>query len=136
MDFEAAVRYYKELAPESSEITFEALLDLSEEGDRKAVEALEKQAIFLGKGLRLLAYAFSPEVVLVDGSLVSARKRFAPIIEKELANPPLPGIPPLLKPTYEGGLARLRGAAAVVLQRHSGVREYRKVPGAAQALPA
>ncbi len=127
----AAVRYYKELVPESSEITFEALLNLADEGDRNAADALEKQATFLGKGLRLLAYAFSPEVVLVAGNLVSAWKRFVPIIEKELTNPPLPGIPPLLKPTYEGGLARLRGAAAVVLQRHSGVREHRQIPGAA-----
>lgn len=128
----AAVRYYKELAPESSEITFEALLSLADDGDRKAAEALEKQATFLGKGLRLLAYAFSPEVVLVAGSLVSAWKRFSPIIEKELTNPPLPGIPPLLKPTYEGGLARLRGAAALVLQRHSGMREHRQIPSVKQ----
>ena len=39
----------------------------------------------------MLAYAFSPEVVLVAGSLVSTWERFAPIIERELAEPPLPG---------------------------------------------
>lgn len=128
----AAVRYFKELTPEAEEITFETVMNLADEGDRKAANALEKQAAFLGKGLRMLAYAFSPEVVLVAGSLVSAWKRFAPIIEKELINPPLPGIPPLLKPTYEGGLARLRGAAAVVLQRHSGVNQHRQIPDTAQ----
>ena len=115
----AAIRYYAELVPASNGLTFQELLNLAGEGDPSAVEALEKQATFLGRGLRMLAYAFSPEVILVAGGLVSAWDRLAQIIEKELANPPLPGSPPRLQPTYEGGLARLRGAAAILLQRHS-----------------
>ena len=115
----AAVRYYSELVPTSSAFTFHDLLNLAVEGDPNAVKSLEKQAVFLGKGLRMLAYAFSPEVVLVAGALVSIWDKMAPIIEKELTNPPLPGTTPRLQPTYEGGLARLRGAAATLIQRHS-----------------
>jgi predicted NBD/HSP70 family sugar kinase len=115
----AAVRYYKELVPDPNPIVFQELLHLAIEGDQNAVRAIEKQTAFLGKGLRMLAYAFSPEVVLLAGGLISIWERTAPILEKELNNPPLPGTPPRLQPTYEGGLARLRGAAAILLQRHS-----------------
>jgi predicted NBD/HSP70 family sugar kinase len=128
----AALRYYTELDPASSVLTFHDLLNLAIGGNPNAGKALEKQATFLGKGLRMLAYAFSPEVVLVTGDLVSTWDRIAPIIERELANPPLPGITPRLQATYEGGLARLRGAAATLLQRHSGMHESlkkRKVAG-------
>jgi predicted NBD/HSP70 family sugar kinase len=110
-----------ELVQESKAITFQELLNLSIEGDSNAAKALEKQAAFLGKGLRLLAYAFSPEVVLVAGALVSIWERIEPILQQELTNPPLPGITPRLQPTHEGGFARLRGAAAILLQRHSGM---------------
>ena len=126
----AALGYYKELVPASDEITFEELIVLAGEGDGNAIEALERQATFLGKGLRMLAYAFSPEVVLVTGGLVYAWERFAPIIEKELNNPPLPGSAPRLLPTHEGGLARLRGAAAILLQRHSGANDHRQITAA------
>ena len=122
----AAVRYYKELVSKPHEITFEQLLSLADEGDLNAAAAIEKQAEFLGRGMRMLACAFSPEVVLVAGSLVSAWKRFAPILERELTRSPLPGTPPRLQPTYEGGLARLRGAAAILLQRHSGLHDRRR----------
>jgi predicted NBD/HSP70 family sugar kinase len=123
----AAVRYYAELAPASNAVSFEELLNLSVEGDPNATKALEKQAAFLGKGSRMLAYAFSPEVVMVSGALVSIWERIAPIMEKELTNPPLPGITPRLQPTYEGGFARLRGAAATLLQRHSGMHAVRHI---------
>jgi predicted NBD/HSP70 family sugar kinase len=115
----AALRYYTEFAPDSNPITFQELLNLAIEGDPSASKAMEKQATFLGKGLRMLAYAFSPEVVFVAGSPVSIWERVAPVLEKELNNPPLPGTAPRVMPTYEGGLARLRGAAAIFLQRHS-----------------
>jgi predicted NBD/HSP70 family sugar kinase len=126
----AAVRYYTELVPVSNGLTFHELLDLADEGDRNAKEALKKQAVFIGKGLRMLACAFSPEVVLVVGDLLTVWDSYAPIIEKELANPLLPGTAPRLQPTFEGGLARLRGAAAILLQRHSSLhyRSHISIP--------
>jgi predicted NBD/HSP70 family sugar kinase len=123
----AAARYYMELVPGSTGINFQELLKLYIEGDPNAAKALEKQATFLGKGLRMLAYAFSPEVVLLAGALVPVWEKIAPILEKELTTPSLPGITPRLQPTYEGGFARLRGAAATLLQRHSGMHAVRSI---------
>ena len=123
----AAIRYYAQSDPTPKEVTYQELLDLAKQDDRNTAEALERQAVFLGKGLRMLSYAFSPELVLVAGSLVSAWERIAPIIEKELTNPPLPGPTPRLQPTYDGGLVRLRGAAAILLQNDFGFHYLKRV---------
>lgn len=115
----AALRYYSELAPQAKHITFHELLNLAEEGNGPATEALTKQAMYIGRGLRTITAALSPEVILVAGDVTSAWSRFAPAIEKELAELTLSGRPPRLQPTHEGEVARLRGAAALLLQRHS-----------------
>jgi predicted NBD/HSP70 family sugar kinase len=115
----AALRYYSELEPKARHITFHELLSLAEEGNAHAARALEQQARFLGKGLRMVIAGLSPEAVLVAGDVTSAWARFAPVMEAELKQAVLAGNPPQLVPTHEGDVARLRGAAAVLLQRHS-----------------
>jgi predicted NBD/HSP70 family sugar kinase len=115
----AALRYYNELEPKAKRITYHELLNLAEEGNARAVEALKMQARYIGKGLRMVTAALSPEVILVAGDVTSAWHRFASIIEAELAASTLAGKPPRLAPTHEGDVARLRGAAALLLQRHS-----------------
>ena len=115
----AALRYYSELEPKAKRMTFHELLSLAEEGNTQAAAALAKQARFLGKGLRTVVAGLSPEVVLVAGDVTSAWARFAPLIEAELKEVVLAGGPPRLLPTHEGDVARLRGAAALLLQRHS-----------------
>lgn len=115
----AALRYYSELAPHAKRVGFHDLLNLAEEGDQQAADALAKQAGYIGRGLRMVTAALSPELILVAGDVTSAWSRFAPIIEKELADLTLSGRPPRLLPTHEGEVARLRGAAALLLQRHS-----------------
>jgi predicted NBD/HSP70 family sugar kinase len=128
----AALRYYEELKPEHKATRIQDLLKLSEEGDAKAIEALEKQARALGRGLRLVTAALSPEVVLVIGDVTSSWARLAPIVEGEMAATMLAGTPPRLAAASDGELARLRGAAALVLQRHSG---YYRSTHATQAPP-
>lgn len=115
----AGLRYFSELEPKSRRITFHELLNLAEEGNPHALEALKTQARYIGKGLRMIMAALSPEVILVAGDVTSAWRRFAPTIEAELAASSLVGKPPRLVPTHEGDVARLRGAAALLLQRHS-----------------
>jgi predicted NBD/HSP70 family sugar kinase len=115
----AALRYYSEMAPKSKRLVFLELLSLAEEGDVHAIAALAKQATYIAKGLRIITAALAPEVLLVAGDVTSAWGRFAPIIEKELAEFTLAGKPPRLQATHEGDVARLRGAAALLLQRHS-----------------
>jgi predicted NBD/HSP70 family sugar kinase len=116
----AALRYYSELKPEQPVTRIQDLLKLGEEGDAKALQALERQARALGRGLRLVTAALSPEVVLVIGDVTSSWARIAPMVEEEMAATMLAGKPPRLAAASDGELARLRGAAALVLQRHSG----------------
>lgn len=115
----AALRYYSEMEPKAKRITFHELLSLAEEGNTNAVQALARQAKFIGKGLRMILAGLSPEAVLVAGDVTSAWTRFAPLIEAEMRASVLAGNPPQLVPTHEGDVARLRGAAALLLQRHS-----------------
>lgn len=117
----AALRYFSESDPRAKRLTFHELLHVADEGNPDAIHALEKQATYIGRGLRMITAALAPEVILVDGDVTSAWGRFAPIIEKELRELTLAGKAPRLERTHEGDVARLRGAAALLLQTH-GVR--------------
>jgi predicted NBD/HSP70 family sugar kinase len=116
----AALHFYAEFAPEAPPLSIQDLLNLAEDGEANAIRALNKQAMYLGQGLRLITTALSPELILLTGDLTSSWKRFGPIVEAELSDHMLAGTPPRLMVTTDGELARLRGAAALVLQRHSG----------------
>ena len=116
----AALRYYAEFDPKSRLLNIHELLRLTEEGDPTAIAAVTKQATHLGRGLRLVTASLAPEVVLITGDLTTSWARFGPIIQKEMADALLAGSPPDLGITKDGELSRLRGAAAIVLQRHSG----------------
>jgi predicted NBD/HSP70 family sugar kinase len=118
----AGLRYYKELQPKARTIAFHELLNLAEEGDRYAAEALAKQALYIGRGLQSIIAALSPSVILVAGDITSAWHRFGPAIENEAVKYALGGAMPRILPTHEGEIARLRGAAALVFQRRT-VRE-------------
>ena len=113
----AALRYYRELRPKGPVITFQELLNLAEEGDSAAAQALATQAKWIGRGLRLIIASVSPSTILIAGDLTSAWHRFEPVIEKEVAGLTLAGSLPLIQPTHEGEIARLRGAAALVFKR-------------------
>jgi hypothetical protein len=113
----AACRYYKELQPASRAILFRELLYLAGEGDKYAQEALEKQALYIGRGLRMMVASLSPSVILITGDITSAWPRVRPIIEREAAALTLAGSAPMILPAHDGEIARLRGAAAIALQR-------------------
>jgi predicted NBD/HSP70 family sugar kinase len=116
----AAVRFYSEIAGDERTITSQELLRHAENGDPAALEALHRQALHLGQGLRFITAALSPEVILITGDITTSWSRFGPVVESELRSRMLAGEPPRLLATADAELARLRGAAAVVLQRHSG----------------
>lgn len=116
----AALRYYKELSPKSRSLTIQELLQLVEEGDAAAIDAVSRQAKHLGRGLRLITAALSPDLILITGDLTTSWGRFGPIVQAELECAMLAGTAPRLTVTNDGELSRLRGGAAVVLQRHSG----------------
>ena len=102
----ADLRYYHGAKPQSAQLSFSDLLSLAEQGDARAAKALETMAHYLGRGMRMIVAGLAPERILIIGDLTRG------------------GCPPQLIPIYEGGTARLRGAIALVLQKHFGaVRE-------------
>ena len=102
-------------------MTFQDLLSRAEQGDEKAVSALEKMAHYAGRGMRMVVAGLAPERIVVVGDLTRCWHRFGPIIESEVAAQVLPGgAVPRLTPAYEDGMARLRGTVALVLQKDFG----------------
>jgi predicted NBD/HSP70 family sugar kinase len=95
------------------------LLRLSDEEDERAVAALTKQAEYIGKGLRLISATLAPELILIAGDIVAAWTHFGPVIEEAFSNVALAGLKPRLTPIHEAEVARLRGAAILVLLRRS-----------------
>jgi predicted NBD/HSP70 family sugar kinase len=116
----AALRYFAETAGNSRAVTIHDLLRMAEEGNTAATNALTRQVTWLGRGLRLITAALAPEVILITGDITSSWSRFGPIVQAEMEKTMLVGPAPRLGITNDGELSRLHGAAAVVLQRHSG----------------
>lgn len=118
---DAALRFYAELAPEAKVTSIQTLMHLTEEGDPLAIKAVEQQARHLGQGLRLVTAALSPELIFITGALTTSWSTFGSIVHEKMVDGILAGSPPRLEITTEGEMARLRGAAAIALQRHSGL---------------
>lgn len=115
----AALRYYCELRPTESKLTFSDLMSRADEGDGDAEKALDRMAHSLGRGMRVVVAGLDPEEILVVGDLTRSWHRFGPVIEREVQAQVLPGgTVPRLAPVHEGGMARLRGTVALVLQKH------------------
>lgn len=116
---QATLRNYQRFTQSDATFSYTQLLQLAEEGDKDAAEALDEQARQIGRGLRMIQVALAPEVLLIAGEVVSAWTRLAPILEAELSATILGAPRPRMMPTHEGETARLRGAAALILQRQS-----------------
>jgi predicted NBD/HSP70 family sugar kinase len=118
----AALRYYFESGPMQGDLAFTDLLSRADQGDSRAVKAIDRMAHYLGRGMRMVVAGLAPERIIVVGDLTRAWHRFGPVIEKEVHDQVLPGgIPPALIPAHEDGMARLRGTIALVLQKHFSV---------------
>lgn len=131
----AALRLYAELDPTSSPISIQGLMQLVEEEDEHAVAAVSLQARYIGRGLRLITAALSPELILITGDLTGSWQRFGPIIESELCDSMLAGPTPRLTRITDVEVSRLRGAAATTLQRHSGFHSSGQTPPASRRTP-
>src|SRR5262245_408417 len=79
----AAVRYYADSTSSgrngksaartrSPSVSFEDLLRLSEQGDVKALAALNRMADYLGQGIALLVNGLAPDVIVVVGEVTRA----------------------------------------------------------------
>ncbi len=114
----AALRYYSQSGELSDDLTYLELLALAEQGNVKAIDALEIQAACLGRGLRMLAAGLAPAAIVIVGEITRAWNRFAPLIGREITSHSLPGPTPRIQPAHDAETARLRGTVALVLQKH------------------
>jgi predicted NBD/HSP70 family sugar kinase len=127
----AALRYYTESKSgsgrgrkahggRSSEMSFEDFLRLAEQGDLGALEALDRMAHYLGKGIAMLVTGLAPDVIVVVGEVTRAWDRVGAIVNDVIkrrssthATSKIIASGPALQP-------RLRGIIALVLQKHFG----------------
>ena len=117
----AALRYYHESISDSAGLSFADLLSRADQSDMRAVQAIERMAHYLGRGMRMIVAGLAPERILIVGDLTRSWQRFGPIIESEVhARVLASGCAPSLVPVHEDGMARLRGTVALVLQKHFG----------------
>jgi predicted NBD/HSP70 family sugar kinase len=120
----AGLRYYKELAPDSELTSFQQLLDLAAGGDIHALRSIDRMMNALGRGLAIISAGLAPEVVQIVGDCTVLWPRIAPLLESQLIAHAFTAHTPRVVAAVEGGVARLRGAAALVfhkmLFRHAG----------------
>lgn len=126
----AAVRYYYEgfssgragKAGKSPELapTFDDILRLADNGDLKAIEAIDQMAHYLGKGIALLVTGLAPDVIVVVGEVTHFWNRIGPVIEKLVNARSFTHANTRIVPTDRSAQPRLRGTIALVLQKHFG----------------
>ena len=132
----AALTSYRQRRPDAPELDYRELARLAEAGDVEAVASIEIQARAIGSGLRMVTAALAPETILFAGDVSYAWNLAYPIILAECRRTLLMGEPPRLVCTGDGRQAHLLGAAALVLQRHSGYYHSRSADRAANAQSA
>ena len=116
----AVLRYYSELAPMMGRATLLELVSMAIDGDSAAAGALEQQAVAIGQGLHLINAVLAPELIVFAGDITIAWELSRETIARECLAGVMAGAGPRLVSLGDGEQARLLGAAAVVLQRHSG----------------
>jgi predicted NBD/HSP70 family sugar kinase len=107
-------------------VDFDGLLKRADDGDAHAIGAIDKQARNIGLGMRAILAAVSPEVIVITGLVASAWSRYEHPLREAIERLVLGNVPmPRLMPLVEGEATWLRGAAALVLQRHTGYHSSR-----------
>jgi N-acetylglucosamine repressor len=59
---------YRSLVPDAPGLTIQDLVKLAQEGDKPALQALERTGTYLGAGLATLVNLFNPECLIIEGS--------------------------------------------------------------------
>jgi predicted NBD/HSP70 family sugar kinase len=120
----AAVEYYAKKTKRGATapaLRFDDVLRLAEDGDRAAVETIERMARFLGSGLATIATGLAPQVIVIVGEITRAWDRVGPLVDEVLKRQALPQTQPRIVPTDYETQPRLRGAVTLVVQKHFGV---------------
>ena len=113
----AGLRYYHELAPETTLANFQELLNLALAGDLRALRSIDKMMTYLARGLSMLAAGLAPEVIIIVGDCTALWPRIRPLLESQLIARSITPHTPRVVAAMDGDAARLRGAAALVLHK-------------------
>lgn len=99
---------------------FEEVLQLAEQGDLKALEALDRMAHYLGKGIAMLVTGLAPEIIVVVGEVTRAWDRLGPVINDVVKQRSFTHTTTRIIASGPAPQPRLRGIIALVLQKHFG----------------
>ena len=125
----AAVRYYTQAGSQSrgrrsstveNTISFDHLLRLADQGDAKAVDALQQMAKYLGLGLAPLIAGLAPDMIVIVGEVTRAWQRVGPIIKDTVRDHSFTRAETKIVPSDPITQPRLRGTIALVLLKHFG----------------
>ncbi len=130
----AAVRYYSQAGVTSrgrrsvaientiseNAISFDHLLQLAQQGDSKAVEALQQMAKCLGLGLAPLISGLAPDMIVIVGEVTRAWNKVGPIIKETVSQHSFTRAETQIVPSDPITQPRLRGTIALVLLKHFG----------------
>ena len=125
----AAVRYYSQAGSTSrgrrsatveNTISFDHLLRLAEQGDGKAVEALQQMATYLGLGIAPLVSGLAPDMIVIVGEVTRVWHKVGPIIKETVRQHSFTRAETQIVPSDPITQPRLRGTIALVLLKHFG----------------
>jgi predicted NBD/HSP70 family sugar kinase len=116
----AALRYHADSASKgrARAMRFSDLLELVAQDDARACAALDEMARQLGAGLAMLVTGLAPEVLVVVGEVTRAWDRVSPIITNALKQRSHTHAHTRILPTDPETWPRLRGAIALIAQKH------------------
>jgi predicted NBD/HSP70 family sugar kinase len=103
---------------EASNTTIDHLLRLCELGDLKATKTIERMAHYLGVGISMLITGFAPSLIVVVGEVTRKWEKISPIIDSVIAEKCPQATATRIIPLDDLAHPRLRGAIALVLQKH------------------
>jgi predicted NBD/HSP70 family sugar kinase len=113
----AGLRYYRELAPDSTLTTFQELLNLALAGDLRALRSIDRMMTYVARGLAMLTAGLAPEAIIIVGDCTALWPRIRPQLESQLISRSFTPRTPRVAAATDGDAARLRGAAALVLHK-------------------
>jgi predicted NBD/HSP70 family sugar kinase len=126
----AAIRHYTQAAAPTRPtkravenertISFEHLLRLADQGDAKAVEALQQMAKYLGMGIAPLVTGLAPDMIVIVGEVTRAWREVGPIIKDTIKQQSFTRAETQIVPSDPITQPRLRGTIALVLLKHFG----------------
>jgi predicted NBD/HSP70 family sugar kinase len=121
----AAIRYYNaKIRPRGRAVNgnkspaFEDILQLAEQGDLKALEALDQMANHLGRGIAMLITGLAPEAIVVVGEVTRVWDRVGPIVNRVVKQRASTHASARILTSSSVEQPRLRGIIALVLQKY------------------